>query len=279
MWRVRKPSQLAVEVYKTCIGAVNDEDLKRRLEQVEVTIVQEAQLYDVAAAQGKLHTLVRTRLIDGLVTVEEMSDLYSLRFAKQGSPGRGVYDELMSATRNGRCPLCGHGAVSTLDHFLPKSQYPCLSVLPSNLVPACMDCNKNKSRRFPRSPDEATLHPYFDDIEEDPWLGAQVLEGKPAAVRFFVEAVGCWDQVKQARVERHFKLLKLAKLYTANAADELVSIRENLRRIIRAGATGAVKEYLREEAQSRSVARLNSWQTAMYTALAESAWYCGGGFE
>lgn len=279
MWRVRKPSRSAMEAYQTCIGAVDDEDLRGRLEQVEVTVVRESQLFDVAAAQGQFHTLTRTRLIDGLVTVEEMSDLYSARFARQGSAGRAIYDELISATRNGRCPLCGHGVASTLDHFLPKSQYPCLSVVPLNLVPACTECNKNKSRSIPRSPLEATLHPYFDDVEGECWLGAKVLEESPAVLRFFVKAVRRWDEVKQARVQKHFRLLKLSRLYTSNAADELLNIQGSLRRIFRAGAAAAVHEYLREEARSRAAARLNSWQTAMYTVLAESEWYCGGAFE
>lgn len=279
MWRVRKPGRSTVEAYQACIFAVDDEDLRGRLKQVEVTVVRESHFYDVAAAQGLFHTLARTRLVDGLVTVEEMSDLYSSRFARQGSAGRAIYDELMSATRHGRCPLCGHGLVSTLDHFLPKSHYPCLSVVPLNLVPACKDCNKNKARSFPGSPLEATLHPYFDDVEEDLWLGAQVLEERPAAIRFFVKAVQRWDEVKQARVENHFKLLKLSKLYTSNAADELLNIQGSLRRVFRAGAAAAVQEYLQEEAGSRATARMNSWQAAMYTALSESEWYCGGAFE
>jgi hypothetical protein len=213
------------------------------------------------------------------VTTQEMSELYSTCFAKEGSAGRVLYDELLGAARNGRCPLCGHGSVSTLDHFLPKFYYPGLSVAPWNLVPACRDCNTIKGRRFPRTPQDATLHPYFDNVEEDAWLGARVLEEKPAVIRFFVKTVPRWDEVTQARVEKHFKVLSLSKLYTANATEELSNIRENLRRIFRAGAAAVVREYLQEEARSRLKARMNSWQSATYTALAECEWYWGGGFE
>ena len=279
MWRTERPGLSAEKAYQTCISGVDEQELKSRLARIQLTVAREAAMFAAAAAEGQFHTLVRTKLIDGLVTTQEMSKLYSTCFAKEGSAGRVLYDELISAARNGRCPLCGHGFVSTLDHFLPKSHYPGLSVTPLNLVPACRDCNIIKGRRFPRTPQDATLHPYFDNVEEDPWLGARVLEEKPVVMRFLVKAVPRWDEVTQARVEKHFKVLRLSRLYTANATEELSNIRENLRRIFRTGGAGAVQEYLREEARSRVKARINSWQSAMYTALTENGWYCGGGFE
>ena len=47
------------------------------------------------------------------------------------------------------CPACdgkppgriGRKSLSELDHFLPKSDYPFLSIHPLNLVPICMECN------------------------------------------------------------------------------------------------------------------------------------------
>jgi hypothetical protein len=278
MRRMEKPVRSILETYQTCLAGVESEELKHRLERIQLTVERESEIYCAAAAAGQFHTVARAEGVDGLVTAEEMSQLYSTYFAQQGTAGRAIYDELMGAASNGRCPLCGHGVVSTLDHFLPKYRYPALSVTPLNLVPACMDCNKNKGRRFPRMPEAATLHPYFDDVEEYSWLGARVLEERPAAVLFFVKKVPRWGRVTQARVEEHFRVLKLSKLYGANAADELGNIRENLRTIFKSRAA-AVRDYLEESARSRVKARLNSWQTAMYGALAACEWYCGGGFE
>jgi HNH endonuclease len=279
MWRVKKPTRSTLETFRTCIREIDNENLKGRLEQIEVTVVREGQVYDAAATNGQLHTLTRAKSIDDLVTVSEMSDLYKLQFSKQGSPGRGIYDELITATKNGRCPMCGQGVVSTLDHYLPKSRYPCLTVTPLNLIPACSDCNKKKLSSSPGAADEAILHPYFDDVEQDRWLGAETLEGKPAVVRFFVRSVERWDEVKQARMQRHFKTLKLAALYASNAADELQNLRLGLSRIFRSGGVDGVQAHLRDAAESRAAVHVNSWQTAMYTALVGSDWYCRGGFE
>lgn len=49
------------------------------------------------------------------------------------------------------------------------------------------------------------------------------------------------------------------------------------RRAAREGIQG-VREHLHREGESRTQAHVNSWQAAMYRALAASDWYCGGGF-
>ena len=47
-----------------------------------------------------------------------------------------------------KCPFCGIGTVSTLDHYLPKSKYPALAITPKNMIPACRDCNWERKGHF-----------------------------------------------------------------------------------------------------------------------------------
>jgi hypothetical protein len=162
------------------------------------------------------------------VTADEMSAIYTGRMAKKGGPGRSIYDELMATPAHGRCPLCGHRQVSTLDHHLPKAHYPALAVAPVNLVPSCMDCNKAKTNTFPLASEDETLHPYFDDIEDDPWLRADVIHTAPAALRFYVDPPAEWDDTITARVRLHFKIIGLGALYAAQAAEEMLNIRHYL---------------------------------------------------
>ncbi len=64
------------------------------------------------------------------------------------------------------CPMCGSASTGSLDHYLPKDDYPEFSVLPCNLVPACALCNsgaKGTTFRGSASP-ERFLHPYFDKV-------------------------------------------------------------------------------------------------------------------
>lgn len=53
----------------------------------------------------------------------------------------------------GACLYCGLPKNITVDHYLPRDikAFPHLSVLSSNLVPACSSCQNSKSNFFPRS--------------------------------------------------------------------------------------------------------------------------------
>ena len=63
------------------------------------------------------------------------------------------------------CPMCGSSHAGTLDHILPKEDFPEWAVFSWNLVPAC-ECNINRGRTLVgnRANNERILHPYFDTI-------------------------------------------------------------------------------------------------------------------
>jgi hypothetical protein len=278
MWKLDRPINSAGSTYLACVSRVRNAGLKARLEAVEQDVIDASDAFEVAAATAALHTLAHTALVGGDITKVEMSAVYTYRFAKKGAPGRAIYDELMAAPAHGRCPLCGQRSVTTLDHHLPKAHFPALAVAPLNLVPACADCNKAKIDAVPHSSAEETLHPYFDEVENDLWLKASVLEIAPAALRFYVAPHKSWDNVTTARVRHHFKLLKLSDLYATQGAEELLSIRHELANLYAKAGADVVKDQLADRAESCRRARINSWRTASYEALSANDWFCEGGF-
>ncbi len=71
------------------------------------------------------------------------------------------------------CAICDadiNAGGRTIDHFLPKSQYPALSVHPANLVPLCKPCNsevkRDKDPLEGRSLRQVFL-PYYRDIRSE----------------------------------------------------------------------------------------------------------------
>ena len=279
MIKLDRPIQDAKDVFVTCISRVRDAQLKARLEGVTQAVVDASAEFDDAATHTRLHQIATQNLVGGVVTQAEMEAVYTQRMAKKGSPGRDVYDALFTSAPQGKCPLCGHRTVSTLDHHLPQAHYPALAVAPLNLVPACGDCNKSKLASVPANANEETLHPYFDDIDGDRWLAAEVVLARPAALRFFVEAPAHWSARLRSRVERHFQTFGLGRLYSSEAADELLNIRHQLRTMHERGGVALVQLELRERAKSCQQARRNGWRTAMYQAFADSDWFCDGGFQ
>jgi hypothetical protein len=257
MIRLNRPLLDVEDVFAACISRIRDRDLRQRMVDVTNNIVDASEEFDDAAAHNHLYQIAQHAMVGGLVTRAEMEAVYTNRMAKKGAPGRDAYDELFMSAPQGKCPLCGHRAVSTLDHHLPKAHYPALAVAPLNLVPACSDCNKAKLASLPATASEETLHPYFDDITGDRWLYAEMIEEAPAALRFFVDAPAHWDNVLAARVDLHFRTLGLARLYAAEAADELLNIRHQLQIIHASGGAATVSAELEERAESSRLIRLN----------------------
>jgi hypothetical protein len=130
-----------------------------------------------------------------------------------------------------------------------------------------------------RCPLDVSIHPYFDDVDTERWLHADVVKVAPAAIRFRVEAPAAWDALLIKRVRRHFRELKLSALYSTKAAEELVNIRHQLVAIHESVGSDEVRSYLDEHAQSCLLGRLNGWRGATYEAWAASDWFCDGGFN
>jgi hypothetical protein len=279
MRKLPLPTYTAEYAFSTCISRIKNQDLRNRLSNIKVTIIAAAADYELAADANTLYQIASTESVDDVVTADEMSDVYDLRMVKSRGPGRPIYDKLISAPEHGRCPLCGQGTVWTLDHHLPKQLYPKFAVTPANLVPSCLNCNKIKGSTVPTTPEDSSLHPYFDDVDTHRWLTAAVADSAPAAVLFDITRPADWNDILFARVRHHFKLLNLASLYSGHAAEEMSHIRDYVSGLHTSAGPEAVKQHLRDQANSREAARRNSWQTAMYRALEASDWYCNAGFK
>lgn len=277
MWHVDRPNISALDSFNTCISRIRDLTLKKGMEAIRPQITHAEKAFDTAASTNDIHLIQPANNV-GSVSAGELKKLYDNRMARAGSPGRDIYDQLMIAATNDRCPLCGHRNVSTLDHSLPKSRYPSLAVTPINLVPCCSDCNKDKGSNVPQDRANAFLNAYYDDIEDDFWLFAEIVKSTPAGIRFFVKPHDGWDPVMSTRVQNQFRELKLAKLYASQGGQQLLSMRGALKEIYQAAGADAVRKDLLRSYRSCIQVRVNSWQGSLYRAAAESDWYCGGGF-
>jgi hypothetical protein len=278
MWPVERPTFDAGDTFQICVSRVRDWAFRRRLIGVRHEIEVASADYETRAEAGELHLIRTNDTVGGSVTSTEMVNLYDRRMARKNGPARSIYNEIRMLPEGDRCPFCDQRNVSTLDHILPKGHYPALAVAPLNLVGACMECNKLKLDVCPDTARDTFLHPYFDDISADNWLTADVIEQCPCAVVFDVNPPGSWGRILTARMRHQFELLKLAELYSREAAREISDIRYNLQRHFDAGGRDAVRQELRRQWQSRRANRLNSWQTATYKALSDSGWFCDEGF-
>lgn len=192
-----------------------------------------------------------------------------------------VLNQAISAVK---CPYCSIGESSTLDHYLPREKFAQFSIYSLNLVPSCAACNTRKSDLVL---DEAVsirffLHPYFDEIPEEPFL---TLETKVLAegliLKFNLERPATLAEIKFQHIHNHFTKLNLAERYRNMSLSHLREERKAFRRHF--GKDQSSKrlagELLKVAKEKEADYGSNYWQVVLYRSLAANTTFCGGGFE
>ncbi|WP_311763323.1 hypothetical protein [Proteus columbae] len=166
------------------------------------------------------------------------------------------------------CPSCGEdGAPGTLDHYLPKTEFPELSICIANLTPMCSTCqNKKSSEYLTPYGKKAFFHPYFDEImfslfhvnilppySKPSDFNLIIKESIPSNIKVLVESHIKGIQLKK-RFEKYCesKYLHLLKLVADERKEE-----EPLK------AHRLIRIFLRQEEQKS----LNAWGAIFYQSV------------
>lgn len=273
MRKLSKPEDDVKDVFLDCISNISNQTFKDKLDSCIDEIACATLEFETKVKDNQVFTIQEHKNIGGKVTNADMKKIYTDKMVKGSQPGRKYYDKYITAPKNGICPLCGQREVATLDHYLPKMKYPSLAVSPSNLIPACRDCNTGKKDKTFSMSTEETIHPYFDDIENEHWLYAKIIEQDEITITFEVRKPSSWSDLLYERVKNHFKEFNLNKLYSTHAAVEFSGVRYRLLKTYKDAGSEGLREHLIECYKSYENAYLNSWQTAMYRELSESKWF------
>jgi hypothetical protein len=71
------------------------------------------------------------------------------------------------------CPMCGSMHTGTLDHYLPKADFPLFTIFSKNLIPACKCNSKRGTKLLGGQAGERFLHPYYDNCLSERIIRAQ----------------------------------------------------------------------------------------------------------
>lgn len=215
----------------------------------------------------------------GSLCKSHLTKLYTQYFVPDTKPARRIYEAIKVAA-NGKCPLCGGvGHVRTLDHYLPKANFPVYSVLPANLVPCCRDCNSEKLNAFSITRGGQTIHPYFDHPRffEERWIHARVIPSDPPVLEFFVAPPPHWHTDDQARAQAHFVEYGLADKFSVEAGADLPETIQTRRTTMAANTPEEFSAYLAEKGKTATLP-VNNWRRVMFSALAADVWFCAQTF-
>lgn len=266
MRHLPKPQFNVEKIIKDCAQSYKEDDKKKRFYDNALYIKEKSDGYDLCAEQGDWVNIVKENTVNGVITVKEMVNLYKDKFAKHMPEREIYYDRIMSIAKNGKCPICGIGQVSTLDHYLAKTLYPTYTVTPCNLVPICKDCNFNKLDFELSTNNDALLHPYYDDIDDIEWLCASVIRYDESIVaNYFINP--SIEKNLYSRLTKHFETYRLGQAYAVQASTEIA---ENIilwRNKYKELGKDAFVIFLNECLQSKEYYMKNTWNTALLRAL------------
>lgn len=270
---ISKPTIKAKDVFLDCVSTVKNAKLKQEYTDCK-DIIQNAEIeFDKRFPLNDLYQIPQNLIILGNIGKAEMEKVYTYRMVKPGMPGNKYYNILKSSAPHGKCPLCSVRYADTLDHYLPKSKYPVYSVTPLNLVPACTQCNVGKKISYPRNNIEQTFHPYYDNVENESWIKADVLRTTPVSFNYYVDCPNNWSQIQKDRAQNHFNSFNLNELFASHANEELRGSRIHLQKLFSI-SIDLLKEHLCDAYSSRrDTLGINSWQSIMYFSLLNDDWF------
>lgn len=285
MRKLTLPPVDPVDFYDLCVAEVADLAVRSAYVSNRIHMTKAAGDFAWASAAKTWADLPRVprgnpgAVIVGNLTKKSLNDLYSTYMVKANAPSRKVYDDIMVAAK-GLCPFCaGLGQVHTLDHYLPKANFPVHSISPANLVPCCRDCNTGKGNSFGAVHGDQTLHPYFDADQffQQRWIFGRLTTAKPLVMEYICSPPGAWSAVDRQRAVRHFEDYDIASRFELQAGGELTRILASRAGFLSRLTPADYQAYLWENAQG-SGADLNGWSRTMYAALAADNWFCQADF-
>ena len=252
----------AEDIFELCINGYRDKEKKRRLLSCKRLVETDSKNYQ-ALIPKKINDFCKSNLPSD-VTDKELYSTYD-KFVKTDNIRRKYYDRIMAQAERGICPICGIRIASTLDHYLPKAKVPTLSVTPSNLIPACKDCNMDKKTEMFLDPKQTPVHLYFDRLPQEIWLHVNV--GNNMEIKYYIACPDSWDEDLRCRVERHLDIFNLHTLYSSHAETEIADKQLLWRKLKKIGSDSDLLNDIRDMRISAEARDLNSWKAALYRGL------------
>lgn len=118
------------------------------------------------------------------------------------------------------CPNCTIEKVASLDHYIPKDEFPEFSVNPINLVPCCSTCNSKKKENWKDDIKLLFLNLYSDVIPNSQYLFVNVVS--KTEFTFELKNVSKIDLTLFNVIESHYDRLDLLQRFSEDS-DEVIS--------------------------------------------------------
>lgn len=206
---------------------------------------------------------------------EDKANLLKL-YSSQRKPIIELKKELTTNEYNQRintCPNCTINKVASLDHYIPKEEFPEFSVNPINLVPCCSICNSKKKENWKDDNKLLFLNLYSDIIPNSRYLFVDV-ESK-SEFTFKLKNVSKIDFPLFNVIESHYDRLDLLQRFKEDS-DEVISELDILissARCLISDDKELLNFILNHYSQIEDRDGVNNWKVVLVKAMVNSETY------
>lgn len=261
------PTLSANDVYTAIKDRCRSEDKIERLERLEQHVFQRYLAYE--SIRDELEQITATSITDE-EDILALGSCYTR--SKTGYLEGYVVSRIISIQNlqhKNKCPYCGIDKPRTIDHYLPKNDFPEFSVLPINLIPCCGHCNSKKNDRWLNHGQRMFINFYYDILPPIKFLYADInFDARSIPiVTFRLVNDGSINSAIFDLIMSHYSHLGLLAEYAEIVDEELDNIRD---KIIHDTAFNA-NDYLSSlQVDLASMIRkygVNYWKAALYDAI------------
>lgn len=255
---INKPTFSQKEILISCTNNLRSETEKQLLLDHTDELEKIYVIYDSLLKENKID-LYKENIIDNEVG-DLLIKMYKNKFSKKGQPARTYYDKLLSYSKSEICPYCKTAKANNLDHFLPKSKYPSLSINPLNLLPICFKCNDDKDTIV-----GPLIHVYYDNIQSINWLKCKLFRCSPLKLEFYVDQTEFVDAELFLKVKNTFDRYNISSTYNSLAIYELLDSFHSFQRTANESGSSDLKNDLKDTIKHNH--NKNTWRYSLYNEI------------
>lgn len=260
------------DAYELAVSQKRDFGLQARLATIRTNVELEYTLYRQNFFNGTLEKIKINPLLSKHSV--DLLSLYVYR-SKTIKDIKSAIEALQESSIRYTCQYCGLDATGTLDHYLPKEEFPVFSVNPINLVPCCSNCNSYKSKQWLINGDRIFINPYLDILPVQQYLFCDVFEdkNKDFNFKFYLKESDGLNPDFVSRLHRHFERLhlfdRMRKASIAHVSEFLHLIRRSV--LMNGLSLQQVKDtQFATVSDNRAAYGTNYWKAALELALIQS---------
>lgn len=238
------------------------------LNLIRPSIVQRFTIYSSHCKAGDLELITKSTISSK--HAKALVDCYSIKSKGLSKLKKAIKDHQADILKS-ECQYCNIGEPSTFDHYLPKGKFPEFSVLSTNLIPCCFQCNLDKGEKWLNLKQRRFINLYYDVIPKVKYLEAKIYFKRKVPYAKFKLNITKIPPPLQAVISNHFKDLKLLIRYQERSGGSISDLLSSITPYSNPELRLQVKVQLDAEAnEMRQKRGENYWRAAIIDACIDS---------